>query len=129
MPNGHDYSKKYGGHDYGDDPHHPAYNCKHGCGCCMGSSSSSGPLGLDPFGTCPGNPEDGKPVGGKADYEIVVTQRIRELESRAYNAEKQLRAVEPSKIELAEQLASAQEELSEKDRILEDIRRLVTPEQ
>jgi len=32
-------------------------DCKHGCGCWMGSSRSGGPDGVDPFGKCPENPE------------------------------------------------------------------------
>lgn len=122
MPNGHG-PKKYGKHKYvGRDG---TLDCKYGCGCSMGPTSSSGPTGLDPGGTCPNNPEDGKLLGGKADYDYVVTQRIRDLESRAYAAEERLRQVSPSRAELADELAEAKNELEEKDRLLANIRRLV----
>lgn len=86
MPNGYDYRKEYGPHDYGDDPHRTV-NCKHRCGCAMGPSTSDGPIGVDPFGECPGNPKDGKLLGGNADQRVVVTRRIRALERRAMEAE------------------------------------------
>lgn len=45
--------KKFGGHAYDDGGYERGHrDCT--CGCCMGSSSSSGPV--DPFGPCPDNP-------------------------------------------------------------------------
>lgn len=79
MPNGHDYSKEYGGHSYPGDRDSTS-NCDHGCGCWMGPSRSDGPVGLSPLGECPGNPKDGEKVGGNADYAIVVERRIRSLQ-------------------------------------------------
>src|SRR3989338_557384 len=90
MPNGHDYSKEYGEHDYPGAPHHTS-DCKHHCHCWAGPSNSGGPVGLDTFGECPGNPKDGKLVGGNADYEIVVHRRIDKLQARAHAAEEKAR--------------------------------------
>ena len=87
MQNGHG-DKEYGGHAYAD--HNGTSDCQRGCGCWMGPARSGGPTGLDPFGACPQNPADGKLLGGKADYDHVVTERIRNLESRLYAAETQL---------------------------------------
>jgi hypothetical protein len=42
----------FGQHDYGD--YEGTSNCKNGCGCWAGPSSSGGPV--DPFGACPHNP-------------------------------------------------------------------------
>ena len=33
-------------------------DCKYGCGCWMGQSSSGGPEGIDPFGSCPKAPDE-----------------------------------------------------------------------
>jgi hypothetical protein len=84
MPNGYDYSKEYGPHDYS-----VSRDCKFGCGCFVASSSSHGPLGLDPIGgECPGNPKDGIKTG--YDYEVVAERRIRKLGSDLYKAEMEL---------------------------------------
>ena len=122
MPNGHG-PKEYGGHQYAD--HDGTSDCKHDCGCWMGPARSGGPTGLDPSGKCPKNPKDKKLLGGNADYDYVVTERIQNLESRLYSAEERLKAVEPSKAKLADELESARAELSEKDRILAELRRLI----
>lgn len=97
MPNGHGH-KEYGKHKYAN--HDETSDCKHGCGCSMGDFTSGGPTGLDPFGTCPKNPKDGKLLGGSADYDHVVTERIRDLESRLCNAEERLKAVKPRRLSL-----------------------------
>lgn len=76
----------------------------------MGPTRSGGPPGLDPSGACPQNPKDGKLLGGSADYEHVVNERIRKLERRAYDAEKRLGLIGPDKHELAEQLTTVKEE-------------------
>ncbi|KKQ30343.1 MAG: hypothetical protein US45_C0047G0010 [Candidatus Nomurabacteria bacterium GW2011_GWA1_37_20] len=122
MPNGHG-PKEYGGHQYAD--HDGTSDCKHGCGCWMGPARSGGPTGLNPFGVCPKNPKDGELLGGNADYDYVVTERIQKLESRLYSAEERLEAVKPSKAKLADELKFARAELSEKDRILAELRRLI----
>jgi hypothetical protein len=74
---------------------------------------SHGPLGLDPGGECPGNPDDGQTLPGNGNYETVVKRRIQKLERRAYSAEDLLKRVEPGTIELAEQLRKTQQQLSE----------------
>ncbi|MCX6812020.1 MAG: hypothetical protein NTW79_00120 [Candidatus Berkelbacteria bacterium] len=104
MPNGYNYSEqRHNGHDYGDDVHR-TYDCKFGCGCSMGQSSSHGPLGVDPFGECPGNPIEGKSLGNMtADTDFVVTRRFKELERRCYKAEDTVRRTRPAKKYLAEQ--------------------------
>ena len=122
MPNGHD-TKKYGGHDFGNQG--GTSDCKHGCGCWMGPSRSGGPTGLDPFGKCPKNPKDGKLLGGNADYDYVVTERIQNLESELYKAKEMLGRVDPSKRKLGDELASVRGELSKKDLILAQIKRFL----
>lgn len=122
MPNGHG-PKKYGGHKYPNRD--GTSNCGHGCGCWMGPARSGGPTGLDPFGKCPRNPEDGQLLGGNADYDYVVTERIDDLKSRLYRAESRLKRVRPSKAKLADELAAARAELAEKDRLLAELRRLI----
>ena len=114
MPNGHDPNKEYGPHDYPEG----SGNCKHGCGCWMGSSQSDGPIGLDPFGECPKNPRDGKFLGGLVDYRCVVEKRIRNLESRASTAETALEKVSPSKKKLAEKLQRTKKELAEANQLI-----------
>jgi len=115
MPNGHDYTKEYGEHDYGNQQ--GTYNCKHHCGCWMGPARSGGPVGVDPFGECPGNPKDGKLVGGSADYEIVVTRRIRGLEKQLYDTQQELEDLRKIKVmpkaKLAEELATMTKERNE----------------
>jgi hypothetical protein len=122
MPNGHG-PKEYGGHKYAD--HNRTSNCKHGCGCWMGPTRSGGPTGLDPFGKCPNNPKDRKPLGGKADYDYVVTERIEDLRSRLYKAEEQLKAVKPSKVKLAAELKSVRAELNKKKELFSNLRHLL----
>jgi len=79
----------------------------------MGDSRSGGPLGLDPFGACPGNPKDGKELGGHADYHQVVEQRINDLQGRATRAEDMLKRISPSKKQLAEDLKKANRRVDE----------------
>ncbi len=122
MPNGHG-TKEYGGHKYADLD--GTSDCQYGCGCWMGPTRSGGPTGLDPSGRCPKNPEDGKLLGGDADYDHVVTERIQNLESRLYSAEKQLKAGKPSKTELADELSSVRARLVEKEQLLTLLRRLL----
>lgn len=119
MPNGHG-PKEYGGHNYGPSG---MDECQHKCGCWMGSSNSGGPLGLDPFGVCPGNPKDGKKLGGQADYHQVVEQRISDLQSRASRAEDLLKRVKPSKVQLAEDLKAANRRVDELRTILLNLHR------
>jgi len=126
MPNGHNYSKEYGKHKYAGEG---TSDCQHGCGCWMGPARSDGPVGLDPFGECPGNPVDGKQVGGKADYEIVVTRRIRALESRAYQAETELEKLKKientPKAKLAKKVEILEGELMKKIELLQDLRNML----
>ncbi|OGZ62686.1 MAG: hypothetical protein A2998_00500 [Candidatus Staskawiczbacteria bacterium RIFCSPLOWO2_01_FULL_37_25b] len=120
MPNGHLGNKEYGPHEYAG--HEGTSDCKHGCGCWMGPSRSGGPVGLDPFGKCPKNPEDGNLLGGNEDYNGVVNQRIEELTSRMQRAEERLKRVSPTKKQMAEEIASLKKQLYQKDRILTAIR-------
>ena len=122
MPNGHS-SKEYGKHKYASDV--GKSDCAHGCGCWVASFQSSGPVGLDPFGTCPKNPKDGELLGGNADYNHVVTERIESLSSRLYKAEERLGRVKPSKAKLAKELATAQDKLFEKNQLLGKLRTLL----
>jgi len=122
VANGHG-PKEYGGHEYDDDG---TSNCKRDCGCWAGPFNSGGPTGLDPLsGKCPKNPEDGKLLGGNADYDYVVTQRIQDLESRLYKAEQQLEAVKPGEAELAEKLSAVRTKLAERNRLFAELRRLI----
>ncbi|MCI0619913.1 hypothetical protein L0Y40_02660 [Candidatus Wolfebacteria bacterium] len=91
----------------------------------MGPARSGGPTGLDPGGTCPKNPKDGKLLGGNADYDHVVTERIKNLSSRLYRAEDRLKRVSQSKTKLADELASVKTELFEKNRLIDELRRLI----
>jgi len=122
MPNGHS-KKEYGGHKYAN--HDGTSDCQFHCGCWMGPARSGGPVGLDPCGACPGNPVDGKLLGGKNDYENVVTYRIQDLESRLYKAEGHLKDVSPDKAKLADELIVTKEELAKKIGILGDLHRLI----
>ncbi len=122
MPNGH-APKEYGEHKYPDPD--GTSDCKYSCGCWMGPTRSGGPTGLDPFGECPGNPKDGKPLGGKLDYDFIVTKRIEDLSSRLYKAENRLKKVSPSKAILADELASVKEKLLKQDQILAEILKLI----
>ena len=54
---------EFGSHDY--ENFDGTSNCKHGCGCWMGSSRSGGPV--NPFGACPANPVTNKPTQPKAN--------------------------------------------------------------
>ncbi len=115
MPNGHNLSKEYGEHDYGKCE--GTCDCIYGCGCWMGSARSGGPLGLDPFGECPGNPKDNKKLPGKDDYEIVVTHRIQGLEHNLYQARQELEILKKikktPKAKMAEKLAAMTKERDE----------------
>lgn len=129
MPNGHDLSKEYGPHKYPDASHIIA-DCTHGCGCWMGIHSSSGPIGVDPSpsGECPANPADGNPVGGNADYKIVVARRIQKLESGLRSTKERAAKAEalvgPSKFSLSRSLKRAlAREKGLKEQLLE-IRRM-----
>ncbi|MCX6786909.1 MAG: hypothetical protein NTY93_00040 [Candidatus Kaiserbacteria bacterium] len=122
MPNGHS-KKEYGKHEYPNQE--GTSDCRFDCGCWAGPARSGGPLGLDPFGACPGNPKDGQLLGGKDDYENVVTYRILDLESRVYEAEELLKKVSPSKIKLAETLDREQGKLIKQTLLLREIRRLI----
>ncbi len=115
MANGHG-PKEYGPHEYAD--HGGTSDCKHGCGCWMGPTRSGGPTGLDPFGTCPGNPKDGKLLGGSADYDEVVSRRIDRLRTELYAAEQRLKRVSPSKTKLAQELAETKAKLAALERRL-----------
>lgn len=54
--------------------------CVYQCGCYMGHSSNSGPLGIDPFGECPNNPD-------------TLKEQVRTLTLRAETAEAELASV------------------------------------
>lgn len=116
MPNGHS-KKEYGTHEYPDSDG-GRVDCKFGCGCWVASATSNGPLGVDPFGACPMNPKDGNLLGGKYDYENLVTYRIRDLEFALYKAKERLTQVSPSKKKLADELAAVRKELAEKNNTL-----------
>ncbi len=83
-------------------------------------------MGLDPFsGECPNNPKSGQRLPGNADYEIVVTRRIRGLESEVYNlrerAEKAEKRAGVKKTELAEKLEAAEKKIESYKRVFGDI--------
>lgn len=122
MPNGHDHNKEYGSHRYdrGD-----MGDCI--CGCRMGGFSSSGPIGLDPFGACPSNPKDGKLLGGSNDYELVVNQRIEQLARRAHQAETRFRGVEPGAKKLANELRRVQAKLFKREETIKKINEVLHP--
>lgn len=104
----HNYSKEYGDHEYPEEGDTSLRNCVHKCGCYVASFTSGGPLGLDPLGECPHNPKNGERLPGAADYEIVVTRRIRAGEE----AEAKLRRISKPKKKLAEELDAALHRLS-----------------
>lgn len=122
MPNGHG-PKEYGKHKYASNV--GKSDCEYGCGCWMASFQSGGPTGLDPFGTCPQNPKDGKLLGGNADYNHVVTERIENLSSRLYQTEERLKRVRPTKVKLAEELAVAEAKICDMDERFADLRRIL----
>lgn len=124
MPNG-DERREYGGHEYG--PLGGTSDCKHWCGCWMGPARSGGPVGLDPFGTCPGNPKGGERLGGNRDYEYVVTERIENLESRLSSAEEELERLRPGKVELAKKLVETEQKLALSEGLLNEIRHVLGP--
>lgn len=121
MPNG--KSKKYGPHQYpGRDG---TLDCVFGCGCWMGPTRSGGPTGLDPFGKCPGNPLDGEKGNGNADYDRVITQRIRDLESENYQLKKDLEHFKPGKEELVEKIKDLQNTIGDLKRKIFTIKQAV----
>jgi len=96
----------------------------------MGPTRSGGPIGLDPFGECPNNPEDEKRLGGDRDYRIIVERRIDDLTTRASEAEGLLEQVEPGTIELAKKLEDAQHQLSlAEHRAAQAVKTLTPPSQ
>lgn len=112
MPNGYDMTRVYGGHNYGENPQ-GTVDCKFGCGCSCGPTSSGGPVGLDPiYGECPNNPLSGKRLEGNGDYRVVVTRRIRGLEKAVHEwrerAERAEKRVGVKKSELADKLEAAE---------------------
>jgi len=124
MPNGYDYSKEYGPHKYAR--HDGTSDCEYGCNCWAGPANSGGPVGLDPLGgECPKNPKDGKLVGGSVDYQIVVTRRIRKLESDLYDAREKAEELEKivvsKKRDLFRQYKSIRKELRKKNKLLTEI--------
>ena len=128
MPNGHDYNKEYGSHKYAR--HDGTSDCEYGCDCWAGPANSGGPIGLDPLGgECPKNPKDGKLIGGNADYDIVVTRRIRKLESNLYNAQERVEELEGivdlKKRELLKKLKKAEKELRKKNQLFEEVQRKI----
>lgn len=130
MSNGHT-KKEYGEHSYPAAPHGTS-DCEHGCNCWTGPAGSGGPLGLDPFGACPNNPKDGERREGNTDYVDVVEQRIRNLESRAYNAERKLSKVRPPKLKLAAENEELNNRVFRLTTALREIRKqvsLVLPEE
>ena len=118
MPNGLNLDIEYGEHKYDDSLHHTS-DCHHGCGCSMGPSNSGGPLGLDPFGECPGNPKSGTLLPGDDDYKTVVKRRIKKLKERADQAESMLEQVEPGEVKLVEKLRIANSSLFKLQQIIE----------
>jgi hypothetical protein len=126
MPDGHDYSKKYGGHKYVEEG---TSSCGYGCGCWVGVARSGGPIGVDPFGECPHNPEDKVRIGGTADQEIVVTRRIRALELKVARAEaesKRLRRIKYTpKAKLIEEIEKLKEENTNGKALIKNIEQLI----
>jgi hypothetical protein len=64
---------------------------------------------------------DGVHRKGNTDYYDVVESRIRDLESRLYQAETFLKEAEPEKIALADNLARVKAELAGKAAILKQM--------
>ena len=126
MPNGLNLDIEYGEHKYDDSLHHTS-DCHHGCGCSMGPSNSGGPLGLDPFGECPGNPKSGTLLPGDDDYKTVVERRIKKLKERADQAESMLEQVEPGKVELVGELRKAKRLLFEERRRVKQVVDILVP--
>lgn len=137
--------KEYGPHKYAE--HDGTSDCKYGCGCWMGPSRSGGPDGLDPFGVCPGNPKDGKPLGpaGKygPDYYQVVMNRFEDLKTRCRTAEdgrraaeEKLKRVAPGALKLSERLhdalsllAKVKEHFAGSGKLAKEIDKLQKPEE
>jgi len=75
----------------------------------MGPARSGGPVGVDPFGECPGNPKDGNRLSGFGDREVVITRRIRNLEKQLYDTQQELEELreikKTPKAKLAQDLA------------------------
>ncbi len=120
--------KEYGKHQYDENG---LNDCKHGCGCYVGHSDSDGPIGLDPFGKCPKNPKDGHLLsenenchGRNVDYEYVVKERIKDLESWLQSAENQLKAVEPDKIRLAGEIRILKDQIDMRNCLINQLRGL-----
>jgi hypothetical protein len=108
MPNGHDYLREYDGHEYPNEEVSSLRYCSHGCKCYVAAFTSGGPIGLDPWGECPNNPKGGERLSGNADYDIVVTRRIR----RGEEAINKLARVSEPKRQLEAKLAEAHRQLS-----------------
>lgn len=121
------YDSKYGEHVYSNSE--GPIDCSYGCGCWKSPNSSGGPLGLDPSktGKCPKNPKSGKSLGGTADYEYVVKERIDNLTSRAEKAEARLDEISPTKLKLVNDLVSANQALAKKNQLINELRCLIGP--
>ncbi len=126
MPNGHDYSKEYGPHKYAD--HDGTSDCQYGCKCWLGPARSGGPIGLDPFGECPNNPKDGERLDGNGDHEVVVTRRIRALESQVYAGKQAIEQLEKikktPKSKLFKQVKVLEGKLCKANDFLENLKKL-----
>lgn len=124
MPNGNHERKEYGPHKYEGEG---TSDCAYGCGCWMGPSRSGGPAGIDPFGACPGNPMDWKPLGGTQDREMVISQRIKDLERRADEAERKWKSVEPGAKKLAREVERLMKKLYQQESIVRRVLEAVSP--
>ncbi len=122
--------KEYGKHGY--IIRDGVSDCKYKCGCWVRPTYSNGPPGLDPFGCCPKNPIDGNLLGGNKDYESVIASRIRDLETCLHKAEnclkeseKRLKEVDPEKLALVAKLKSAKAALSEYEKLISEMIKLI----
>jgi hypothetical protein len=123
------FPKQYGRHNYPTlDPASfldSKVECSYGCGCSLDCGRECGPAGIDPRGTCPKNPVDGRPLGGELDHRYVVEQRIYWAEARAEEAERKYHAVKPGERALVRELKLATRRLRKSNEALEEIRHLL----
>jgi len=112
MPNGREHVKydDFGDHEYGNLD--GTSDCQYGCGCWMGPARSNGPMGVDPFGKCPGNLLDEKSLSEREIMEDFVNGRIAYLEKEIMHLKEfeilVINAKKSSSIDLQKELKKVQ---------------------
>ena len=110
----------YGGHQYSE-----GHTGRCSCGCRMQRHSSSGPIGVDPFGNCPDNPKDKQRQAENHDYADLVNGRMAHLELRLKEASGAVKIVEQAEkstnIDLVRQLEKSCQDIASLKMVLHQL--------